>query len=112
MKTHWDFFGFFFFFFFFFWKYNILLHLDIILILLFLTVISFSQSIIIFACSLKEVQNFFKQSFPQYKVSFSAMWLNPQIVDIEYPQGVCYSMFVFEDFSGLFAHSSIFLLEI
>ena len=34
-----------------------------------------------------------------------------QIFDIEYLQGICSPIFVAEDFSGLFAHPSIFLIE-
>ena len=39
------------------------------------------------------------------------MWSNPQIVDIEYPQGICSdkNIFVVEEFCRLFAHPSIFL---
>ena len=37
---------------------------------------------------------------------------NPQIVDIEYPQGICSSIFVVEEFSGLFANPSIFLIKV
>ena len=36
---------------------------------------------------------------------------NSQIVDIEYPQGICLPIFVVEEFSGLFAHSLIFYLK-
>ena len=36
------------------------------------------------------------------------MLLNAQIVDIEYPEGICSPSFVVEEFSGLFAHPSIF----
>ena len=42
-----------------------------------------------FACSVKELRNFFIQYFPQYKVCLSSMWLNLQIVYIEYSQGIC-----------------------
>ena len=50
-------------------------------------------------------------SFPWYKVCLSFMWSNPQIVDIEYPQGICSdkNIFVVEEFCRLFAHPSIFL---
>ena len=30
------------------------------------------------------------------------------ILDIEYPQGICSPIFVADDFSGLFLHSSFF----
>ena len=33
------------------------------------------------------------------------------IVDIEYPQGICSRIFVVGEFSGLFAHQSIFLIK-
>ena len=62
-------------------------------------------------CSLKEVQNFFIQSFPQYKVCLFSIWSNPQIFDIEYPQGICSPIFVAEDFSGLFTHQSILQIK-
>ena len=32
----------------------------------------------------------------------------PQIVDIEYPQGICFPIFVVEDFSELFLQLFIF----
>ena len=35
------------------------------------------------------------------------MWLNPQIVGFEYPQGIRSPIFVVQDFSGLFSHPSI-----
>ena len=34
-----------------------------------------------------------------------------QIVDIEYPQGICSPIYVVEKFSGLFAHPSTFLIK-
>ena len=37
------------------------------------------------------------------------MQSNLQIVDIEYPRGMCSPIFIFEEFSGLYAHPSIFL---
>ena len=37
-----------------------------------------------------------------------SIWSNVQIVDIQYPQGICFSIFVVENFSGLFAHPPIF----
>ena len=71
----------------------------------------FSKPIIFFACSLKEAQNFFIQSFPRYKVCLFSIWSNLQIVYIEYSQGTCSPIFSVEDSSGLFAHLSIFLLK-
>ena len=41
----------------------------------------------------------------------SSMRSNPQIADIEYPQGICSPIFFVEEFSGLFAHLSIFLIN-
>ena len=53
---------------FFFHKCNIVLHLDVILILLLLTVTSLSfQNQLYFQRALIEAQNFFIQSFPRYK---------------------------------------------
>ena len=37
-----------------------------------------------------------------------SIWSSVQIVDIQYPQGICFSIFVVENFSGLFAHPPIF----
>ena len=51
------------------------------------------------------------QSFPRYKVCLSFIWSNPQIVAIEYPQGICSPIFAVEDFSGFFAHPYIFLIK-
>ena len=64
------------------------------------------------SCSLKEVQNTFTQSFPRYKVYLYSMCSNAQIFDIEYPQGICSLIFAVEEFSGLFAHPSLFYLKI
>ena len=61
-------------------------------------------------CSFKEVQNFSMQSFPQYKVCLSSMFYL-QNFDFEYPKGICSPHFDVEEFSGLFAHSSIFLIK-
>ena len=66
----------------------------------------------IFKCSLKELQTFFKQYFPQYKVCLFSIWSNTQIVGIEWTQGLYSLDFAVESFSALFAQSSIFLLEI
>ena len=61
-------------------------------------------------CSLKDLQNFI-QSFSRYKVWLFSKWSNDQIVDIEYPQGIFSPISVVEDYSGLFAHSSIILIK-
>ena len=71
----------------------------------------FSSSIIFFACFLKEVQNLTIQLFPRYKVCLFSMWSNSQIVDIEYQQRICSSIYAVEELSGLFAHPSIFLIK-
>ena len=39
------------------------------------------------------------------------MQSNAQIVDIEYQQGICSPTFVVEEFLGLFAYPSIFLIK-
>ena len=96
----------------FFRKCNILFHLDMILILLLLIVTFFFFKInYFFVSSLKEVQNLFTQSFPQYKVCLSSISSNPQIAGIEYPQLICLLIFIVEQFSGLFTHPSIFLIN-
>ena len=61
--------------------------------------------------SLKEVQNVFIQSSPQYKVCLFSILSKVHIVDIEHLQGICLPNFVAEDFYGLFAHPSIFLVK-
>ena len=64
-----------------------------------------------FVYFLKEVQNFFRQYFPQYKVCLFSMWSNAQIVDREYPQGICSPISVVEKFSALFAYPSMILVK-
>ena len=71
-------------------------------------IFSFLNRIILVACSFKDSQNFFIQSFPRYKVCLFLICLNPKIVGIEYAQGICSPIFIAEDFSGLFAHPSNF----
>ena len=93
-----------------------LLCLGMILALLLLMVTFFFLIYIQFeitfvACSLKEVQNFFIQSSPRYKVCLFSILSKPHIIDIEYPQGICSPIFVVEEFSGLFAYPSIFLIK-
>ena len=41
----------------------------------------------------------FIQSFPRYKVCLFSIGSNPQLVDIEYPQGICSPIFVVEELS-------------
>ena len=68
----------------------------------------FPKSIIIFDYSLKELQNFFVQPFPQKKY---VCFLCDQFVVIEYPQGICSPIFVVEEFAGLFSVPSVFLIK-
>ena len=44
-------------------------------------------------------------------VFYVIKWSNEYPVDIEFPQGICSPNFVVEEFSGLFAHPSIFLFK-
>ena len=90
-------------------KCNILLHLNVILIFLLLMVTFFSfQNQLYFYCVLLKIpKNFFRQSFPWYKVCLFSIQLNAQVVDIEYPQGICSPIFVVEVLSEVFAHPSI-----
>ena len=98
----------------FFYKYNILLDLDLVsdLFLLTVTFFFFSKSISLFACPLKDSQKIFVQTSPWYKVCFFSILLNAKIVGIEYPQGICSSIFVVEEFSGSFSNPYTFLLKI
>ena len=70
-----------------------------------------SKLITFLACSLKEVQHFFIQSSPRYKVFLFSMLSKDYIVDIEYPQGICSPIFVAEAFSRLFANPFILLIK-
>ena len=63
------------------------------------------------AYSLKNSQNVLIQSFQQHKECFFSIPSNVQIVDIEYPQGICSTIFVAQEFFGLFAHPSTFLIK-
>ena len=77
---------------------KILLHLDVILVLLLLTETFFSfQSQLYFSCVLL------------MSLNVLLILLNAQIVDIEYAQGICSTIFVVEEFSGSFPHPSISL---
>ena len=110
----------------FFYKYNIRLHLDLVLVLLLLTVTFFffsksiwlslikkkKKKIWLFTCRLKDSQKIFVQTSPWYKVCLFSILLNAKIVGIEYPQGICSSIFVVEEFSRSFAHPYTFLLKI
>ena len=77
---------------------------DVILALFLLTAtfFFFSELVILFAHSLKISQNVLIQLSPRYKLCLFSISLNSQIICIEYLQGICFSIFVVEDFSGLF----------
>ena len=68
----------------------------------------FSKPVLLFERCLKDVQNFFIQSFSWSEICLSSMRSNPQIVDIEYLEGICSPIFVVAEFSELFAHTSTF----
>ena len=59
----------------------------------------------------KKKYNFFMQSSPLYKACLFSALSKAYIVDIEYPQEICLPIFAIEDFSRLFAHPSIFLIN-
>ena len=61
------------------------------------------------ACSLRFSQNFSYNFFCDIKYVYFLYYA--QIVDIEYPQGICSPIFVVEGFSELFADPSIFLIK-
>ena len=86
------------------------MHLGVSLAL-FLNIFFYSKLIRFVACSLKEVQNFSIQFSPRYKLCLFSILSKAHIVDIEYPQGICSTNFVVEDFYGLFAHPSIILTK-
>ena len=50
-------------------------------------------------CSLKDSQNFFKQSLPLYASYLFFMLLSDDIVDIEKPDVICAPSFVVDEFS-------------
>ena len=78
------------------------------LVLFLLIFFFFLRSIIFIWWSLKDSQNFFMQSLPQYTSCFFSMLLNYDIVDIEKPDGICFLTFVADEFLALFLHQSIF----
>ena len=58
------------------------------------------------------VENLLKRSASQrYKVCLFAILSKAHVVDKEYPQGIYSPIFVVEEFSGIFAHSSIFFIK-
>ena len=63
------------------------------------------------ACSLKNSQNFSKQSLPLYTSCLFSMLLDEDIVVIEKSDGICSLTFVVDEFSGLFLHPSIFSIK-
>ena len=75
-----------------------------------LLVTSFFKIIFSIACSLKNSQNFFMQSLPQYTSCLFSMFLNDDTVDTEKPDGICLPTFFINEFSGLIHQS--FLLNI
>ena len=64
----------------------------------------------VFACSPNDSKTFSCNIFHYIKYVV-LLQSNAPIVDIEYPQGICSPIFDLEEFSGLFAHSSIFLIK-
>ena len=82
-----------------------------ILFLLTVTFFSFQNQLYFLHVLLKIHRTFSCSLFPRYKVCLSSMWSNPQIVDIEYLQGICSPIFVVEDFFGLFSRPSIFIIN-
>ena len=77
--------------------------------LLLITFFSLLNLIILIVCTFEDLQNFFIQPFPRYKVCLFFIWSNPQIVDIEYPQVICSPVLIVENVCGLFVHPSILL---
>ena len=69
----------------------------------------FLNLIIFIACSLKDSQNFFRQSLPLYTLCLFSMVLNDDIV--YKPYGMCSLTFVVNAFRALFLHTSIFSIE-
>ena len=63
------------------------------------------------ACSLKDLQNFFKQSLPLHTPCLLSMPLNDNFVESEELNRICLLNFVVDDFSGLFLHPSIFSIK-
>ena len=52
--------------------------------------------------------SFFIQSSPRYKLCLFSILSNAHIVEIEYQEGKCSSIFVVKDFSGLYLQLSVF----
>ena len=68
----------------------------------------FLELLIFTACSVKDAQNFFMQSLPQYALWLFSMSLNDDIVEIEKPDAICSRTIVVDEFSGIFLHPSVF----
>ena len=66
--------------------------------------IFFLSKLITFAAySPREIQNFFTQTSPRYKLWLFSIVSKAEIYDIEYPQGTCsHATFVVKDFSSVF----------
>ena len=61
-------------------------------------------------CSLKNSQNFFRQSLSLYTSCLFSMLLNQDIADIEKSDGICSINSVVDEFSGFLLHPSIFFI--
>ena len=85
--------------------------LDFSSVLLTVTFFFCSESMIFFACSVKDLQNLFMQSSLRYKVCSSSIWLNTNIVDFECAQGICFPILVVEECSRFFSQLSTFLIK-
>ena len=67
--------------------------------------------IILLACSLTDLQNFFMQSFPLETSCLFSMLLNDDIVDIEKTDGIHSFTFVIDEISRLFSQLSVFSIN-
>ena len=63
-------------------------------------------------CSLKESQNIFIQSLPQYTLWLFSMLLSDNIINIEKPDAICSLTFVVDEFSELFLYPPIFSIMV
>ena len=91
-------------------KYNMLLNLDVTLIrhLLRVAFFSFQNQLYFLRVLLIKCKMFPYNLFHDIKYVCLS---NPQIANIEYPQGICSPIFAVEEFSVLFARPSIFLIK-
>ena len=67
--------------------------------------------IILLACSLTDLQNFFMQSLPLETSCLFSMLLNDDIVDIEKTDGIHSFTFVIDEISRLFSQLSVFCIN-